>query len=119
MFLVVLIVDNPDQCPAILHAWEGAGVSGVTVLHSTGLGRLKSRSLREDLPLFPSLTEILEEEEINHRTLLSVVKEEAVVDEMVRRAEEVIGNLDQPNTGFLFVVPVLRAYGLNWRSNNK
>ncbi len=116
MYLVVLIVDNPDQCPDILHAWEGAGVSGVTILNSSGLGRIRRGGLREDMPLFPSLSEILEGEEIQHRTLLSVVEDEAMVDEMIRLAQDIIGNLNQPHTGFLFVVPVLRAYGLHWRS---
>lgn len=118
MYLVVLIVDNPDYCPDILHAWEQAGVSGVTILRSTGLGRLRRSSLREDLPLFPSLSEILEEEEISHRTLLSVVKDDEIVDVMISRAQEVIGDLDQPHSGFLFVVPVLRAYGLNWKQKD-
>ena len=37
-YLVVLIVDDPDDCPSILDAWEAAGVSGVTILESSGLG---------------------------------------------------------------------------------
>ncbi len=116
-YLVVLIVDDPDHCPAVLHAWEQAGVTGVTILESSGIGRLRQGSLREDLPLLPSLSEIFEGEEIRHRTLLSVVKEQEMVDEMVRLAQEVIGDLDQPHTGFLFVVPVIQAYGLNWKQN--
>ena len=31
---------------------------------------------------------------------------------MVAAAQEVIGDLDDPHTGFLFVVPVVQAYGL-------
>jgi hypothetical protein len=31
---------------------------------------------------------------------------------MVSAAQNVIGDLDGPHTGFLFVVPVLQAYGL-------
>jgi nitrogen regulatory protein P-II 1 len=112
-FLVVLIVDNPDDCPRILDEWENAGVTGVTIYDSSGLGRLRRGSLRDDLPLMPSLSEILQGEEVRHRTLLSVVKDQQMVDNMVDIVQRVIGNLDQPNTGFLFVVPVLQAYGLN------
>ena len=112
-FLVVMIVDNPDLCPTILHAWEEAGVTGVTILESSGLGRMRRGGLRDDMPLFPSFSELLEGEEIHHRTLLSVVKDQAMVDEMVRLAQEMAGDLDEPNSGFLFVVPVLQAYGLN------
>lgn len=111
-YLVVLIVDDPDDCPAILDAWEAAGVTGVTILESSGLGRLRRAGLRDDLPLMPSLHDLLGTREIHHRTLLSVVEEQSRVDEMVAIARKVIGDLDQPHTGFLFVIPVLQVYGL-------
>lgn len=109
--LVVLIVDDPGDCPDILDAWEAAGVSGITILESSGLGRYK-RSGRDDLPLMPSLRDFFESKEVRHRTLFSVVDDENKVDEMVRITRKVIGDLDAENTGFLFVVPVTHAYGL-------
>jgi len=112
-YLVVLIVDDPDTCPDILHAWEKIGVPGVTILESSGYGRLRRGGLREDLPIMPSLAEILEGEEVHHRTLFSVVTEQSKVDEMVKIVQDLLGDLDEPNSGFLFVVPVLQAYGLN------
>ena len=39
-YLVVLIVDDPEDCPTILDAWDDLGVSGVTILESTGMGRV-------------------------------------------------------------------------------
>jgi len=111
-YLVVLIVDDPEDCRPILSGWENAGVSGVTILESTGLGRFKKAGLLDDIPLLPSLSDILSSGEIHHRTLLSVVDEQKVVDEMVAIAQGVIGDLDEKHTGFLFVVPVIQAYGL-------
>ena len=110
--LVVLIVDDVGDCPSILEAWEAIGVTGVTILESSGLGRYRRAGMREDMPLMPSLRDLYEAKEIHHRTLLSVVDDEALVDEMVRVAQKIIGDLEQGHTGFLFVVPVLRAYGL-------
>ena len=111
-FMVVLIVDDPDDCPEILTAWEKAGVTGVTILESSGLGRLRQAGLRDDIPLMPSVRDLFESDEIRHRTLISVVENQAKVDEMVKAAQAVIGNLNHPHTGFLFVVPVVEAYGL-------
>lgn len=111
-YLVVLIVNNPDDCPAILDTWEELGVPGITILESTGLGHLRKSGLRDDLPLIPSLRDILGSDEVPHRTLFSVVNDQAMVDRMVAAAQEVIGDLDDPHTGFLFVTPVLQAYGL-------
>jgi nitrogen regulatory protein P-II 1 len=111
-YLVVLIVDDPDDCPRILDAWSEIGVSGATILDSTGMGRIKKAGLRDDFPLIPSLEDFLAVREEPHRTILSVVEDEALVDKMAAVARHTIGDLDEPHTGFLFVVPVLKAYGL-------
>jgi nitrogen regulatory protein PII len=111
-FLVVLVVNNIDNTPRILNAWEEAGVLGVTILESTGLGRIRRAGLREDIPLLPSLHDLYEFGEVHHRTLLSVVDSQEMVDKMVKLAEEVLGKMDDPHTGILFVVPVIQAYGL-------
>ncbi len=116
-FLVVLIVDDPDHCSPILDRWEEIGVTGVTILESTGLGRLRRAGFRDDLPMMPSLRDIFSSREVPHRTLLSVVSSQNEVDLMVEAAQETIGNLDDPSTGFLFVVPVMQAYGLGRKNN--
>jgi nitrogen regulatory protein PII len=113
-FLVVLVVDDVDDCPAVLKAWEDAGVKGVTILPSSGLGRARRIGLMDNLPLMPSLQDIDRSEEIQHRTLFSVVEDQQTVDKLIAATQQVIGNLDEPHTGFLFVVPVLQAFGL-WR----
>jgi nitrogen regulatory protein P-II 1 len=110
-FMVVMIVDDLDDCPVILDAWEAAGVLGVTILASTGLGHIRRAGLRDDMPLLPSLSDLFESEEVHHRTLISVVDSQELVDKMVAIAQGVIGSLEDPHTGFLFVVPVIQAYG--------
>ena len=111
-YLVVLIVNEVDDCPAVLDAWEEAGVLGITIFASTGLGHVRRAGLRDDLPLLPSLQDLIGSEEEQHRTLMSVVDNQEMVDKMVVAAQQVIGDLDDPHTGFLFVLPVIQAYGL-------
>lgn len=112
-YLVVMIVDDPDHCPGIIDAWDKVGVSGVTILESTGMGRLRQAALRDDMPLLPRLQDFLGTREVHHRTLLSVVEDESIVERMVEEAQKFTGDLDDPHTGFLFVLPVLKAFGLN------
>jgi nitrogen regulatory protein PII len=111
-YLVVLIVDDPDHCEEILEGWESAGVVGVTIVESSGLGRLRRHSLREDVSIMPSIRDLFAMDEVHHRTLFSVVEEKEKVDRMVAIAQQVIGDLEQAHTGFLFVVPVLEVHGL-------
>ena len=110
-YLVVLIVNNVDHCPIVLDAWEEAGVLGVTILASTGLGHIRKSGLRDDMPLLPNLQDLFENEEVQHRTLFSVVESQEMVDKMAALVDEVIGNLDDPHTGFMFVVPVSQVIG--------
>lgn len=57
---------------------------GLTILDSTGLGRLREGTIRDDLPLMPSLSDLLPSREVNHRTLFSVIQD----DEVLQRAIE-------------------------------
>jgi nitrogen regulatory protein PII len=109
--MVVLIVDDVEQCPDVLDAWEKAGVSGVTILMSTGLGRVRQAGLRDDIPLMPNLMDLFAQEEVQNRTLLSVVESQDMVDKMAAAAKEVLGDLEEPHTGFMFVIPVGQVYG--------
>jgi nitrogen regulatory protein PII len=112
-YLVVLIVDNLDLYQPVLDAWEAEGVTGVTILESSGLGRARRAGLRQDdFPLLPSLRDILQSREYHHRTLLSVVDSDAKVEALARAAESVMGDLNQPNTGLMFVIELYKVYGL-------
>lgn len=111
-YLVVLVLDDPGKCGPILDAWEAAGANGITILESTGLGRVRRAVLRDDLPLMPSLHDLLRREESSHRTLFSVVESQLQVEALVRTTQGVIGDLSQPHTGLLFVVPLLQVSGL-------
>ena len=115
MYLVLFVLDDCDKTEELLDAWENIGVSGVTVLHSTGLGRIRNYGLRDDLPLLPSLESLTEHEEYFNRTLFTVIKEDALIDEIVSVTEDIVGDLTLPNSGLLIVVPVLRAYGIDKR----
>ncbi len=115
MFLVLFVLNDPDRLEPLLDAWEGVGVGGVTILHSSGLGRIRKNLFRDDLPLVPSLGDLLEHDEILHRTLFSVVNDMTVVDQLVTVTQQVVGDLSAPETGLLVVLPVAQVYGLNKR----
>lgn len=111
--LVSLVIHDPGRADEIVRAWLEAGVTGMTLLDSGGLGRhMREHELRDDLPLFPSLRKVLEGEEHHSRLLFSVVPDDFNVDRLVEATERVLGPLDRPDSGILFVLPVVRAVGL-------
>jgi nitrogen regulatory protein P-II 1 len=113
MFMILFILNNPDECQSLLNAWEDAGAPGVTILPSSGLGRVRRRTgLKEDMPLMPSLEDFFHQEENLHRTLFTIVAERDVVDRIIQVTQSMFGDLNLPDTGILAVLPVLEVHGL-------
>ena len=111
-YLVMLVLDDPDRCRDVLYAWEAAGAPGVTILDSSGLGRVRRAGIRDDVPLMPSMIDLFRRQEDHHRTLFSVVKDQSQVEAIAQATQALIGELDRGHTGLLFVVPVSQVYGL-------
>jgi nitrogen regulatory protein PII len=110
--MVLLVLDDVDNCTPVLDAWEAAGVPGITILESTGLGRMRASGIRDDLPLLPSIANLLRIREERHRTMFTVVDDEEMVDKLINATQAITGDLEAPNKGVLFVLPVSRAVGV-------
>ena len=114
MKMVLFILNDPAKVHDILDAWKEAGVGGATVLFSTGMGRIhQSNVLREDLPLMPSLSDFYSSDERLSRTLFTIVKDDEMATRIVAATCSVVGDLNQPDTGMLIVLPVDQAEGLD------
>ena len=96
-----------------MDAWEGVGVKGITILESTGLGRVRRGGIRDDLPLMPSLIELYKITESHNRTMFSVVDDLDVAHTLVDSAQNIVGDMEQPNSGLIFIAPLVEVYGLN------
>lgn len=114
--LIALVLLKESLCDDVVRTWEAAGVPGLSIVESYGLSHVhKGRSARDDLPLIPSLRALMEGDEVSHRLIFSVLPEGFDVDDLIRRTEVITGDLDLPDSGILFVVPVTRARGLRPR----
>lgn len=113
--LIVLVLEDANKVDDILTAWLKVGAPGVTLLDSAGLGHAFGKELRDDLPLLPSLESLLRGREEANRLLFTVVSDGFDLDMLIAATEAVTGNLDDPDTGILFTLPVTRARGLHQR----
>lgn len=115
-YTVFLVLDNLANEAALLDSWERAGVGGITILDSTGLGRIRQNAgLRDDMPLMPNLYSLLYSRGEHHRTFISVIEGDDMIDRIIEATEAVLGDMTVPNRGILFVMPVVRAVGLSPR----
>ncbi|MBN2388179.1 MAG: hypothetical protein JXB85_14270 [Anaerolineales bacterium] len=113
MYLIIFVLNDPDDLDGVLTAWEDAGVSGITILPSTGLQRLRQKqALRDDVPLIPSLSDFYPHDADINNTLFTLVDSDELVEKIVHVTENVVGDLNEPGNGILTVLPTARVYGL-------
>lgn len=119
MKLVVLITAQVEAGLDIAQAWQDAGAPGVTVLRAHGLHTLQQelRSGSVELPrmiasMGAAMAAIIENVEERAEVILSLV-DDAMVDPLIAAANQVLGDLTEPNHGILFVLPVDLAIGVH------
>jgi nitrogen regulatory protein P-II 1 len=114
MKMILFILHDATKLSDLLNAWQEAGATGATVLFSTGMGRIHhATTLRDDLPLMPSLSDFYEHDEKLSRTLFSVVKDYSTAMQVRDATCRVVGDLNQPETGFLIILPVDQVEGMD------
>ena len=113
MKMILFVLNDPAKMQDLLNAWKEAGATGATVLYSTGMGRIhQSATLRDDLPLMPSLSDFFHQDEELSRTLFTIVKDDETVARLMTATRSVVGDLEQSGTGLLVVLPVDLTEGL-------
>ena len=110
MFLLTMVLDDTSRLNEVLQAWEESGVRGVTILESTGLARTLERHHARGA--YAGFSHVFGGGRVGHNTLFAVIDDVAVAEAVAARVNTLLGGLDRPNTGILFVVPVLFAWGL-------
>lgn len=110
MYLIMLILDQPNKLIEVLDAWNAIGIRGATILESTGIFKLRTRQL--NLPArytFP-LSETTEQ---GNYTIISIVTDEPMIQQCLEATEKVIGDLSQPKTGIFAAWPLSFCKGLS------
>lgn len=110
MYMLLMVLDDATRLDDVLEAWIQAGVRGVTILESTGLQRIMRR--KEAGSMFMGFSRLVQDTTVGHNTLFALIDSLQVAEAAVAATEAVLGDLRQPNTGIVFVVPVVRSWGL-------
>ena len=118
MKLVVLITAQVEEGLDIAQAWHEAGAPGITIVRSHGLHTLQQelKSGQVELPrmivsMGAAMAAILDNMEERGEIILSLVDDE-LVDALIAAATVVLGDLNEPDNGILFVLPIERAIGV-------
>ena len=105
MFMVMVVINDPGQLDAVLEAWAERGVTGATIVESTGLHRR-----RKHIPMRYAYAESLVES--GNITLFVAVQNEDMVKACLSAVEDIVGDLSGPNTGVLMAWPITFSKGI-------
>jgi nitrogen regulatory protein P-II 1 len=108
MELLVCVVNRDEKLEEILSGFLELGVTGATVIHTEGMGRV----LSQDVPVFAGLQTLMSRSRPQNTTIFSVIESPEVLQAAIDMVQRVCGSLAEASTGILFTVPLNRVVGL-------
>ncbi|MCD7808865.1 MAG: hypothetical protein LUH02_05945 [Erysipelotrichaceae bacterium] len=109
MQVIVVVLNKIDYLDDLLAKLKKAGVSGGTIIESTGMMNRLGDS--DESYILGSLRLFLDNPRPESKTLFFIVKDSQI--EIVRKTvDEVLGGIDNPDTGIMFGIPISFADGL-------
>jgi len=107
MYMIMLVLDNPDYLDQVLKDWKQAGISGATIVESTGIQHL--RKMNVPMNYLYQTPGLIEE---GHITLFVIVESELLVQDCLQITEQIVGNLERPDTGVFAAWPLAYVRGV-------
>ena len=108
MTLLVFICNDPDKLEEVLEGYLEVGITGATVVDSTGMGHI----LASEVPIFAGFQTLFSAASAHNKTILSVIKEPGKVKDALDMIEEVCGPLGDPGVGIAFTLQLDNVRGL-------
>jgi nitrogen regulatory protein P-II 1 len=104
--LFVIILDKKQLIDELITGFLDIGVRGATIVETRGMGEI----IRQDMPVFSGLASLFGES-TGSRMVMSLMPE-SMVENVYKLVEEVVGQLDQPNSAICFTLPVDQFRGI-------
>ncbi len=109
MHLLVTVVEEPEKIEPILDMLYENDITGATVIDSRGMGHM----IADHYSIFSRFSNLTgsHEGETHNNVLFTVIRTEETLERAIEIIKEVIGDLNQPNTGLLFTMRLDRVEG--------
>ena len=110
MYMVMYVLDDPNLLDELLESLCAVGVTGATIVESTGMHRRRARVTRPHFrfPFEGRMNSQLED----NLTMFVIVPDEQAVHVCLGAIEQVVGDLAGPRNGILAAWPLGVVKGL-------
>lgn len=106
MRLALIILDESELLDDVLMGLVDLGVTGATVVDSRGMGQI----IRQDVQIFTGLANLFPE--TSRSVLIFSVMKASLVSSVFDMVDEVVGQIDRPNSAVCFSLPVDQTRGI-------
>jgi hypothetical protein len=100
--LLFAVIENEDLLDELITGWLDLGISGATVIETTGALQLIS----QHIPIFAGLRSLTSGGGRHNKTIFTAIKNKALLDTAVSFIEKLCRDTGKPNQGVYFVVPL-------------
>ena len=102
MYLLVAVIENEDLLDEVITGWLDMGISGATVIESTGALQL----ITQHVPIFAGLRSLTSGGSRHSRTIFTVVEDRQTLDTALGFLKRLCRSQSNPLHGIFFVAPV-------------
>ncbi len=106
MYLLITVINNEELLDELVTGWVDMGITGGTVMESTGLLQLISTQI----PIFAGFRSMTSGGAIHNKTIITAIKGKDMLDKALEYLEMIFSNTGKPHQGVYFVTP-LTAFG--------
>ena len=107
---VFLVLIDLGLLGDIIAAWREAGAPAITIFDSVGTRELDDFKHRDDLPLIPTIKDLIQEDDGPRKTMFAIVENDTV-DSIIKATEETLGDLSEEGKGILMVMQLAKVVG--------
>lgn len=113
MKLLFIVLNKVEKLDELLENLGNNGYTEATIINSTGM--MHELLSHDDLGFIGTIRQLLDPKRKENRTIYMIVKDESV-DKIIEIVDEVVGGIDNPDTGIIFTVPVdlIRGVKILW-----
>lgn len=112
MQMLIMVLNKTDILEDILEKLDEVGVKGATIIDSQGMARVIGSIHPEKIPIFGSLSMLINENRPYNKTIFTVLEDDKVQD-AINAIKAVTGDLAKPNIGIVFTIPVNYVEGIS------
>jgi hypothetical protein len=111
-YLIGLVLKDLDYEEPVIEAWAKTPATGITSLECEGLSTNNNAFNMDDMPMFPSLSKLLDAKRSDQKFLFTIVEGRENMQKLLDVTVQIVGDLTKPGRGILFAQPLSVVIGL-------